>query len=46
MWRNITNFFEYAGYSKASTELSRLGYHKEASRCREFMLEFKKLKES
>ena len=34
------------GYIRAATELQRLGYYKEASRCRELINEFKKVKES
>ena len=42
----INYTFHKVGYLKAAAELQRLGYYKEANRCRELVNEFKKLKES
>lgn len=34
------------GYARTAAELSRLGFHEEARRCKELMLDIKKSKES
>ncbi len=40
IWSGITATCEIVGYSRAASELTRLGYHNEAKQC---MMEIKKL---
>lgn len=41
-WNGFNHVCEVAGYSRAASNLARLGYHEEAKRC---MMEIKKLKQ-
>lgn len=37
----VSVFFQIVGYSRAAGELTRLGYHKEASNCLKMMKELR-----
>lgn len=41
LWGSITRTAEVVGYSRAASELARMGYHEEAKKC---MLELDKLR--
>ena len=41
IWTRIWNTFEVIGYSRAASELARLGYYAEAKEC---MMQIKRLK--
>ena len=41
LWGSVTRTAEIVGYSRAASELARMGYHEEAKKC---MLELDKLR--
>ena len=41
LWSSITRTAEVVGYSRAASELARMGFHEEAKKC---MLELNKLR--
>ena len=40
-WERLQNTVEIIGYSRAASELARLGYHKEAKEC---MMQIKRIR--
>mgnify|MGYP006222868359 CR=1 FL=1 len=40
LWSSIDRFSRVIGYSRAATELARMGYHEQSKKC---MMELKKL---